>query len=216
MGQYTNKGLYNKYDKNHKERNKVDYYATPPGETLNILNQFLPNFHQKIILEPCAGGGHMLEDIYEYCYEKEFDTKIIATDLHTHQTVNDYPILTGEKYDFLSDEYEVGPVDWIIMNPPYATLEPFIIRGLEIAKEGMIVLARLQFLEGKSRYENIFSKTPPNLIYTYVDRIQCWRGGVKPEGSSAQAYAWFIWKKQMLEKLPLYLNHTICRWIRRK
>ena len=25
MGQYTNKGLYNKYDKNHKERNKLDY-----------------------------------------------------------------------------------------------------------------------------------------------------------------------------------------------
>ena len=44
MGQYTNKGLYNKYDKNHKERNKVDYYATPPGETLNILEVYNPNF----------------------------------------------------------------------------------------------------------------------------------------------------------------------------
>jgi hypothetical protein len=37
MGQYTNKGLYNAYDKNHKERDKLDYYATPTAEVENIL-----------------------------------------------------------------------------------------------------------------------------------------------------------------------------------
>ena len=37
MGQYTTKGLYNGYDKNHKERDKTDYYATPTDEVVNIL-----------------------------------------------------------------------------------------------------------------------------------------------------------------------------------
>ena len=38
MGQYTSKGLYNSYDKNHKERDKLDYYSTPTEEVYNILN----------------------------------------------------------------------------------------------------------------------------------------------------------------------------------
>lgn len=44
MGQYTNKGLYNKYDKNHKERDKLDYYATPTVEVENILNKLNIDF----------------------------------------------------------------------------------------------------------------------------------------------------------------------------
>lgn len=37
MGQYSNKGLYNSYKKNNKEREVNDYYATPTSEVLNIL-----------------------------------------------------------------------------------------------------------------------------------------------------------------------------------
>lgn len=75
--------------------------------------------------------------------------------------------------DFLSDEYPVEKADVVIMNPPYATLEPFIIRALEIAQDKLIVLCRTQVLEGVSRFENIFLENPPTKIYQYVDRIQC-------------------------------------------
>ena len=37
MGQYTNKGLYNAYKKNNKEREEKDYYSTPTEEVYNIL-----------------------------------------------------------------------------------------------------------------------------------------------------------------------------------
>lgn len=37
MGQYTNKGLYNAYKKNNKEREELDFYATPTAEVENIL-----------------------------------------------------------------------------------------------------------------------------------------------------------------------------------
>ena len=46
MGQYSKKGLYAGYDKNHKEREALDYYATPPGKVENILWQ-LKQLHVK-------------------------------------------------------------------------------------------------------------------------------------------------------------------------
>ena len=39
MGQYSKNGLYSGYKKNNKEREELDYYASPPAEVTNILNQ---------------------------------------------------------------------------------------------------------------------------------------------------------------------------------
>ena len=66
MGQYTNKGLYNSYRKNNKEREEKDYYATPTDEVLNILNTLKYDFTGTTILEPCVGGGHMALGINQY------------------------------------------------------------------------------------------------------------------------------------------------------
>ena len=56
MKNYNTKGLYNKYDKNHKERANNDYYSTPKEEVINILNQLNLDLTNMIILEPCCGG----------------------------------------------------------------------------------------------------------------------------------------------------------------
>lgn len=211
MGLYTTKGLYNGYDKNHKERDKTDYYATPTEEVKNILKELEINFNNTKILEPCAGGGHMLRGIREYCQENSQSATIFATDFHSHP--GDDSILVGADYDFLSDNYggeildDLKNIDWVIMNPPFATIVPFALRSLEIANKGVIMFARLQFLESKSRYETIFSENPPTEVYVYVDRIQCWKDGIKPEGSSAQAYAWFIWDKSKSQNTEIH-------WIR--
>lgn len=218
MGQYTNKGLYNKYDKNHKERDKLDYYATPTAEVINILNQLDIDFENTTILEPCVGGGHMAEGILQYIksrfsYGEFFTTGLIGTDIHDRGYENDeWELHCGKDYDFFSDDYPYDKVDWVIMNPPYSVIEPFTIRALEIAEKGVIMLARLQFLEGKGRYESILKDNPPTDVYVYVDRIQCWKDGVKPEGSSAQAYAWFVWNK---EKHGVYAAAPNIHWIRK-
>ena len=215
MGQYTNKGLYNKYDKNHKERNKLDYYATPTVEVINILEEIEPNFINKSILEPCIGGGHMANGIEEYIYKQGYIEKVqlIGTDIRNRGYENDiWELYCGPEYDFFSDDYPFDDVDWIVMNPPYSVIEPFTIRALEIAKKGIIMLGRLQFLEGEGRFENILKFNPPTDVYVYVDRIQCWKDGLKPEGSSAQAYAWFVWDR---EKNNEYLVEPHIHWIRR-
>ena len=77
MGQYSKKGLYAGYDKNNKEREALDYYATPPKEVTNILKVLNLNLNNATILEPCCGGGHMVEGIYQYNH----NSKIIATDI---------------------------------------------------------------------------------------------------------------------------------------
>ena len=209
MGQYTNKGLYNAYDKNHKERNKEDYYATPSEEVLNILETLGLDFENKIILEPCIGGGHMAKGIEEYIYKQGYkDVQLIGTDIRDRGFRSDIWRLTYG-LDFFADDYPEDTADWIIMNPPYSVIEPFTIRALDIAGSGVIMLARLQFLEGEKRYEKILENNPPTDVYVYVDRIQCWKDGVEPEGSSAQAYAWIIWDKTK------ECSDTKVHWIRR-
>lgn len=56
MKTYTKKGLYNSYDKKHKERDHLDYYSTPTTEVTNILNELNLDLKNMIILEPCCGG----------------------------------------------------------------------------------------------------------------------------------------------------------------
>lgn len=208
MGQYTKNGLYNGYKKNTKERAELDYYATPTCEVENILNTLNLNLHHNTVLEPCIGGGHMLKGIINYCHEKSMSPILIGTDFkdrgYAHPQCN---IQYG--LDFLDDDYPIATADTIIMNPPYSTLEPFLIRALEIAQRYLVVLCRTQVLEGESRYKNIFADNPPTYIYQYVNRIQCWHNGNKPEGSSAQAYCWLVWDKEATTTEP------ILRWIKR-
>lgn len=165
MKEYNKKGLYNSYDKKHKERDALDYYSTPSAEVTNILNTLALDFSNTTILEPCCGGGHMYKGIQDYFTKDNYPEAIIATDIADRETIIDFPHNIGTEYDFLSDNYKLPIdifIDYIIMNPPYSTIEPFTIRALEIAEKGVLLLGRLQFLEGKGRYDTILKDNPPN------------------------------------------------------
>ena len=210
MGKYTNKGLYSAYDKNNKERQKDDYYATPPWEVKNILNILnLPIKNSDTILEPCIGGGHMFSAIIDYLNEKNQIPKLIGTDIKNRGYMmpinynNSIILKQGNDCDYMLDDYPFDVADYIIMNPPFKLIEPFCIRSFEIAKKGVLCFARLQFLEGKARYEKIFIEHPPTDIYIYVDRVMCYKdGNFSIGGSSAQAYAWFYWDMQKTVSEP--------------
>ena len=207
MGLYSKNGMLNGYSKNHKERQAEDYYATPTIEVENILNILNYDFSNKSILEPCVGGGHMMEGILHYAEDMN-NVEYFASDFknrgYNHENINfKYNI------DFLDDNYPFNKVDIIIMNPPYSTLEPFLIRALEIAQEKLIVLCRMQVIEGTGRYKNIFKDNPPSYIYQYIERIQCWKNGTPPIGSSSQGYCWLVWDKTEWPHEP------ILRWIHR-
>ena len=202
MGQYTTNGLLNGYKKNNKEREELDYYATPATEVYNILETLGYDFTEQTILEPCCGGGHMIAGIQKYLDEhNQTAAALKGTDFKDRDfRSTKWQLQYG--LDFLDDEYPIDTADVIVMNPPYSTIEPFLIRALEIAQDKLIVLCRTQVIEGAGRYENIFKDNPPTAVYQYVDRIQCWKGGVKPSGSSAQAYCWLVWDKNAPAAAP--------------
>lgn len=79
---YNNRGLYNRYDKNSKERSLLDYYSTPTNEVFNILNTLNIDFSDQSILEPCIGGGHMAEGINKYlAVQGCSNVKLIGSDI---------------------------------------------------------------------------------------------------------------------------------------
>lgn len=204
MGQYSKKGLYSGYDKNHKERQAEDYYATPPEEVENILWQLKYDRNENWnILEPCCGGGHMVEGILDYFN----NANICATDikqrensyLQSHKD-NFVEYGYGEEYDFLSEEYPDVTTDFVIMNPPFKVATPFILHGLDIAKEALIVFGRTKLVETKGRYEEIFSKYPPTDIYQYIDRVACAKNGDFENTNGIEAHAWFIWNKKVMKE----------------
>ena len=244
MKNYTVKGLYNSYDKNHKERDALDYYATPTEEVVNILEQIQLDLDNSVILEPCVGGGNIIKGIQKYLSNSNMSAAICGTDIQNRGYQDESLNSLQYGLDFLSDEYNehlIVDIDYIIMNPPYATIEPFVMKALSIANKGILMLGRLQFLEGQSRYENILKDYPPTDIYIYVDRIRCYKNGNPNENTAAaQAYAWFYWDlecptraiKREAKTEPtfgkLYINETeykgteievtnapIVHWIRR-
>ena len=216
---YNAKGMYNGYDKNHKERAALDFYATPTKEVENILNQLNIDFSNEIILEPCCGDGHMYNGIMNYLNQGGGADALIATDIM--ERGGDFPRMTGKEYDFLNDDYldnikkecNFDSIDYIIMNPPFKLIEPFVMKSLGIAQKGIIMLGRIQFLEGQSRYENILKDCPPTDVYVYVDRISCFKDGdenIKQAG--VQCYAWFYWDMSIMQQDSY---DTKLHWIKR-
>ena len=110
MKSYNKKGLYNSYDKKHKERDNLDYYSTPKEEVTNILNKLNLDLKNMIILEPCCGGGHMYQGIQDYITSDNYPDAIIATDIVERESEILFPHETGARYDFLSDDYSL-PID---------------------------------------------------------------------------------------------------------
>lgn len=224
MGKYDTKGTYAGYNKNNKERAEADFYATPPEEVTNILNQLNIEFLEwDTILEPCCGAGHMVKGIIDYLDENNYKPRIVGTDIKDRGLASFWDEFKGrkitfyqdeEKCDFLNPNYDINNFctevpDYVIMNPPFSTLEYFINKGYDIAKKGLLVLCRLQALETKSRYENIFKDIPPSDVYVYVDRITCAKNGDETiKGNGVQAYCWLWWNKLGAPK-----RETTLHWI---
>ena len=190
----------------------------PPEEVTNILEALNIRHFGDIILEPCCGGGHMVKGIEDYISHAPLfikPEKIIVTDVQNRETfICQTELKAGLEYDFLSNDYPyTKDISFIIMNPPYSTLEPFIIKALEIANKGVLVLCRLQALEGKKRFENIYKENPPTDVYVYVDRINCYKNGdFSIKNNSAQAYCWLYWNKEF----PDIMGETTLHFLRRK
>ena len=83
----------------------------------------------------------------------------------------------------------------ILTNPPYKYALSFVEHALELIHSGnkVIMFLKLQFLEGQER-KRLFDTKQLSKVYIFSKRQQCGKNGVF-KGSSAVAYAWFVWVK---------------------
>ena len=158
------------------DRNKTDYYRTPP-EVTRVLLDFLEYkwllLPEHTIWEPACGTGEMAEAMRGKGYG------VTVSDLYA----SDY-VEGGD--DFLTT---ARPCDWIITNPPFSQAEKFIRRALELGKPCAFLL-KSQFWHAQSRLPLFKEHTP-----TYVLPLT-WRPdflwGAK-SGSPTMECIWVVW-----------------------
>lgn len=170
------------------ERQVHDYYATEPKATEYLLQ--LESL-DKDIWECACGGGHMSSVL------KERGHNVRCTDLVDYGH--------GEVVDFLtSHEKWYGD---IVTNPPYKNALQFVQHALDSVEVGhkVCMFLKVTFLEGKAR-RDFFRDNPPCRIWVSSSRLKCAiNGDFENLGSSATAYAWFVWIKG-------YKGETIVKW----
>ena len=167
------------------ERQQDDYYATEPKAVEILLDQEKFNTY---IWECACGGGHISDVLKKYGYRVR------------NSDIIDRGYAGTERIDFLKVRKEDIQFDFsrdIITNPPYKYAKEFVEHALDISMDGtkVAMFLKLTFLEGQKRKE-LFDRYPPEKIYVFRNRVDCWKDGVKPDKpSKAVCYAWFIWEK---------------------
>ena len=176
----------------------LDYFPTPPWATRALFEYAFkplqPNgeYLGSSIWEPACGEGHMAEVLSEYSKD------VFASDVH------DYGY--GAVQDFLGGAWAIPLADWIITNPPFGDkTEQFVLRALDLARVGVAMFVRLQWLETIGRYEKIFRDQPPTQICFFAERVNLCKGEWKPDGSTATAYIWLVWIKHKKPLAPFWI-----------
>lgn len=160
-----------------KDRQQEDLYATSPEAVRLLLEREKFNH---LILEPCAGLGHISEVLLQHGYD------VISTDK------NSYGYGMGEK-DFLKNDDFFdklkGEVD-IITNPPYHLAIPIIEKALSLAKHKVAMLFPFWYLIKFYWY-------PPRRVYLFTRKIDIAKDGNFEiyRGKNMKDYAWFVFEK---------------------
>jgi hypothetical protein len=170
------------------DRAENDYYATDPKAMGLLLEQESFNY----VWEPACGEGHLSKVLDESGVLGK------SSDLINRGY--------GEQLDFFKYQGTWGGD--IITNPPYKYAKEFVEHALGLVNIGskVAMFLKLTFLEGKAR-KQMFKKYPPKTVYVSSSRLNCaMNGDFKNSGSSAAAYAWFVWEKG-------FTGDPIIKWI---
>lgn len=177
-------------------REENDYYATDPIAIDKLLEVENPSH---FIWECAVGNGHLSRRLIEKGFSV-YSTDLVKRDFE----------LDGV-FDFLKSEKILFETD-ILTNPPYKYAKEFVLKALDLISEShkVFMFLKLTFLEGKTRFKELFSKYPPKKIYVFSERIMCAKNGdfdsFKTSGGSAVAYAWYVWEKG-------WQGDTTIKWI---
>lgn len=155
-------------------RPEHDFYPTPREATVALLER---ETFTGDIWEPACGDGAISKVLEEYGHT------VRSTDLI------DRGYGEGGK-DFL---FSADTAANIITNPPFTLGEEFIWKSLACTTGKVVMLTKLQFLEGAKR-KKMFESTPLKTVYVFSKRLTMTRNGEKMKNSGMIAFQWMVWE----------------------
>ncbi len=164
-----------------------DFYPTPSWGTRALLKYVT---FEGALLEPCCGTGDMAEVL------KTTGNEVVAADIHDRGY--------GWTRDFLDTTERYAN---IVTNPPFNAAEELLAHALHLAEQKVCFLLRTAFLEGRRRYETIYSVSPPSRLLVFTQRQSMYPTGSVVEGGGTTSYSWFVWDKAAAS------NETKITWI---
>lgn len=180
MSQNTSSAVMQQRSEPH---DSLDFFPTPPWATRALCVHILRDaVSGRSVWEPACGEGHMVRPLQEYF------ASVRGSDVHAYGF--------GDVTDFLFP-HASRRADWIITNPPFRLAQQFIEQAAAHSREGYAMLVRIAFLESVRRYEAIFSKNPPSVIAQFSERVPMFKGKLDATGSTATAYCWLVWTKDV-------------------
>lgn len=150
-------------------RNKNDFYPTPPECTIALIDFLEERFllrKSDTIWEPACGSNAMVNVMQQKGYS------VIGTD-----------IIHGQ--DYLTVEQQ-EKYDWIITNPPFCLAQEFITKSAERKKPFALLLKSQYWHSAKRR--KIFSECQPAFVLPLT-----WRPDFMGKGASMLDMIWCVW-----------------------
>lgn len=165
---------------NTAKREVNDYYATHP-KAMELLLKY-ETFNNNV-WECACGEGNLSKVLKAHGYN------VYSTDLIDRK-------YQDKQLDFLNSNIEFNGD--IITNPPFKYTTEFILKALDSVpvEHKVAMFLKINYLSGKKRYKEIYSKYPPYRVYVFSGRVACSKNN-KPEGfkGGAMDYVWMIWEK---------------------
>ncbi len=107
-----------------------DLIATPPALARAIVDAYAPTGR---LLDPARGGGAF------YCALRQHSNDVGWCEIDQGRDFFDWRT----------------PVDWIITNPPWSRLRPFLLHGFAVARE-VVYLATITHFVTRARIEDAY------------------------------------------------------------
>lgn len=184
-----------------EQRAQGDFYTTDPEAVKRLVELYLPAWgvHKDFAFwEPACGTGNISKVLEQYGNGHP----VISTDLHDRG-------YGTSGIDFLHSPLPHG-VKVIITNPPYSLADKFVKHAMEILPWNGIYLAlhNINYLTGKNRFNDIYSKGFLKQIHIYSGRINCFKNGIDTGHRSPVNYAWFMYSNDYTD----YCNEDGFDW----
>lgn len=176
-----------------KERDELDFYATHPSAITKLCK--LENIKRYSILENSAGNGHITKELNKF-ENTVYSIDIIERDFKLNRIQNFLEIdKIGKKFDYA------------IYNPPFKDFIDFVKHTFNFVNKQW-VFGRIQILESKKRYNELFKNKWLKKVYVFSNRMSCAKGGKEEDffKNNSMVFCWFLFDKNNK-------NDAIIKWI---